>query len=127
MVSADSSIVDDERASKLVSACRTTVGDQLRSITYFTKDDFTQLYLRSDLEADADIAGFVEYEAWGFDAHKAYTGSELGNYRFTIRVFDNGFLLRVTTPTEGVFLTTDGLTLHDFSEVAAAVGEILTG
>lgn len=118
-------IVDDARESELISACRTTIGDQLRSVTYFTKDRYEQIYLRSDLEADADLAGFVDYESWGFDAHKAYSGSELGNYQFTIRVFDNGFLVRVTTPTRGVFLTTDGLTLHDFEEVATAVGELL--
>ena len=118
-------IVDDARESELISACRTTIGDQLRSITYFTSDRYEQIYLRSDLESDADLAGFVDYESWGFDAHTAYTGSELGNYQYTIRVFDNGFLVRVTTPTDGVFLTTDGLTLHDFDEVATAVGELL--
>ncbi|KAB1188659.1 MULTISPECIES: hypothetical protein [Haloferax] len=118
-------IIDDARESELISACRTTIGDQLRSITYFTKDRYEQIYLRSDLESDADLAGFVDYESWGFHAHTAYSGSELGNYRFTIRVFDNGFLVRVTTPTEGVFLTTDGLTLRDFQEVAMALRGLL--
>ncbi|KAB1196496.1 MULTISPECIES: hypothetical protein [Haloferax] len=118
-------LIDDARESELVSACRTAIGDQLRSITYFTKDRYEQIYLRSDLEADADLAGFVDYESWGFDAHTAYSGSELGNYRFTIRVFDNGFLVRVTTPDKGVFLTTDGLTMHDFNEVATALRSLL--
>jgi hypothetical protein len=118
-------LLDDETAAEFVSACRTTIGDQLRSLTYFTDTDFQQLYLRSDLSADADLAGFVDYESLGFDAHTAYRGSELGEYRFTIRIFDRGFLVRVTTGTEGVFLTTDGLTLRDFEEIAAAVEALL--
>ncbi len=117
--------IADERADQLISACRTAVGDQLRSLTYFTRDEFDQLYLRSDLERDADLAGFVDYESVGFDAHTAYRGSELGDYRFTIRVFDEGFLLRVTTETEGVFATTDGVTIQDFREAATALGTIL--
>ncbi|WP_276257445.1 DUF7522 family protein [Haloglomus litoreum] len=117
--------IDEARASELVSACRTTIGDQLRSLTYFTRDEFAQLYLRSDLESDADLAGFVEHESLGLDAHTAYRGSELGEYEYTIRVFEHGFLVRVTNRSEGVFLTTDGLTLRDFDEVAAAAGALL--
>ena len=120
-------LVSDEFAAEIVSAARTTIGDQVRSITYFTDDDFQQLYLRTDLEGDADLAGFVDYESLGFDAHTAYHGSELGEYRFTIRVFDNGYLVRVTTGEDGVFVTTDGLTMQDFREVAPAVGAILGG
>lgn len=124
-MTAATDIIDEETATEIRSACRTTVGDQLRSITYFTEDDFAQVYLRSDLERDADLAGFVDYETLGFDAHTAYHGSELGEYRFTIRVFDNGFLVRVTVGDAGVFITTDGVTIQDFEEVAVAVGEIL--
>ncbi|WP_254830976.1 DUF7522 family protein [Haloglomus salinum] len=118
-------LIDGTRASELVSACRTTVGDQVRSVTYFTPDEFRQLYLRSDLDSDADLSGFVEHESLGFQANTAYRGSELGDYEYTIRVFENGFLCRITTADEGVFLTTDGLTLRDFDEVATAVGSIL--
>lgn len=125
MSSQQPTVVAPARGRQFVDACRATIGDQLRSLTYFTADDFEQLYLRSDLEADADLTGFVEYESNGFDTHTAYHGSELGEYKFTIRVFDNGFLLRVTTPDEGVFLTTDGLTLHDFKEAATVVTGLL--
>ena len=117
--------VSEEFRAEIVSAARTAIGDQVRSITYFTDDDFEQLYLRSDLEGDADLAGFVDYESLGFDAHTAYHGSELGEYRFTVRVFDHGDLVRVTTEDAGVFVTTDGLTMQDFREVATAVGAIL--
>lgn len=117
--------MSEEFANEIVSAARTAIGDQVRSITYFTDDSYDQLYLRSDLEGDADLAGFVDYESLGFDAHTAYHGSELGEYRFTIRVFDNGYLVRITTAEDGVFVTTDGLTMQDFREVATAVGAIL--
>lgn len=125
MASEEEGLLDEETAAELVSACRTAIGDQLRSLTYFTETDFEQLYLRSDLEPDADLAGFVDYESLGFGAHTAYRGSELGEYRFTIRMFEKGFLVRITTEAEGVFLTTDGLTLKDFEEVATAVRALL--
>lgn len=125
MASEKERLLDEETAAELVSACRTTIGDRLRSLTYFTETDFEQLYLRSDLESDADLTGFVEHESLGFDAHTAYQGSELGDYRFTIRVFDEGFLVRVTTKTDGIFLTTDGLTLRDFAEIATAMRSLL--
>jgi len=55
----------------------------------------------------------------------AYEGSELGAYDYTIRVFENGFLIRVTNDSEGVFVTTDGLTVKDFEEVATALDVFL--
>ncbi len=118
-------VVDRTRGQEFVDACRATVGDQLRSLTYFRDDGFEQLYLRSDLSAEADLTGFVEHESLGFDAHTAYHGSELGEYDCTIRVFEHGFLLRVTTPDEGIFLTTDGITLGDFKEAATALKTLL--
>lgn len=118
-------LADEELAAQLKSACRTAAGDSLRSITYFTRDGYEQLYLRSDLDADADLAGFVDHESAGFRARTAYRGSELGEYRYTIRVFENGYLTRVVTDRHGVFLTTDGLTIRRSEEVAEALGRLL--
>lgn len=112
-------------AERIERACRTTVGDSLRSITYFTPDTYEQLYLRSDLDSDADLAGFVELESDGFRANTAYRGSELGDYRYTVRAFRNGYLTRVTTDDGGVFVTTDGLTLNRAQEVASALEAVL--
>lgn len=119
--------IGEGQADKFIRACRTTIGDSLRSITYFTRDSYEQIYLRSDLEQDADLTGFVDYESLGFDAPAAYRGSELGEYRFTIRVFENGYLVRVNTSDEGVFVTTDNLTLRGFEEVATAIAGVLAG
>jgi hypothetical protein len=119
-------LVDDDTAEQFVSACRATVGDQLRSVTYFTADGHQQLYLRADLARDADLESFVNRESLGLDADDAYRGSELGAYRYTIRAFEHGFLLRVLGDDRGVFVTTDGVTLRDFDEVATALAELLS-
>ncbi len=55
----------------------------------------------------------------------AYEGSEFGNSNYTIRVFDHGFLVRVTSDREGVFVTTDGLSMQDLESLATAIIEVL--
>lgn len=95
-------------------------------MTYFTRDDFEQLYLREGLEQDADLSTFIGNEWRGFRITKdAYEGSELGNYSYTIRVFDRGLLVRVTSDREGAFVTTDGLSMQDFESLATAIIEVL--
>ncbi|KAB1188948.1 MULTISPECIES: hypothetical protein [Haloferax] len=121
----ESQLVPESRAEAIVRTCRTVVGDDLRSVTYFTHDRCEQIYLRSDLEADADLTGFVEHETDGFQARTAYRGSELGNYRYTVRAFEHGYLTRVTVANKGVFVTTDGLTLRRSEELASALSELL--
>ena len=119
-------LIPGEFADVIVTTCRTAVGDSCRSVTYFTRDDYEQLYLREDLARDADLSTFIGNEWRGFKTtQSAYEGSELGTYRYTIRVFDNGFLIRVTSEREGVFVTTDGLTLKDFEELATAIDSVL--
>ncbi|ELZ91583.1 hypothetical protein C440_14754 [Haloferax mucosum ATCC BAA-1512] len=120
-----SHLLPESRTESFVRACRTVAGDDVRSVTYFTHDRFEQLYLRTDLEADADLAGFVEHETDGFQARTAYRGSELGDYQYTVRAFEHGYLTRVTNAEAGVFVTTDGLTLRRSEELASALGELL--
>jgi hypothetical protein len=118
-------LVDPVLEEQLIGACRTSVGDQLRSITYFTPAAYQQVYLRADLSADADLTGFVEQASDGFHARTAYRGSELGDYGFTMRVFDRGYLVRVTGDAGGAFVTTDGMTVQRATEVAAAIRGVL--
>ena len=121
-----SGLISPEAADQIVSTSRAAIGDSLRSVTYFTRDDFEQVYLREDLERDADLSTFIGHEWRGFKTTQtAYEGSELGNYRYTIRVFENGFLVRVTSDRDGVFVTTDGLTMNDFEAVATALNAVL--
>jgi hypothetical protein len=110
----------------LIGVCRAIVGDHLRSITYFTSSEYIQVYLRSDLDQDADLAGFTDLESRGLGgAPIAYRGSELGEYLYTIRIFESGYLLRILKNDFGFFITTDNITLQDFSEVHMAINQIL--
>lgn len=118
-------LLASERADQLTAAARTSLGDTLRSVTYFTPDAFEQIYLRSDLDADADLTGFVELARDGFHTDRAYAGSELGNYLYTVRVFDRGHLVRLTGDDEGVFVTADTLTIRRAEEVASALEGML--
>ena len=120
-------LLAEPTADTIVRICRTSLGDHLRSVTYFTRDDFEQLYLRSDLDQDADLMTFIGNEWHGFQVTEgSYADTELGAYRYTIRVFENGYLVRYTTDHDGVFLTSDGLTTRRFDEVTAALREVLT-
>lgn len=117
--------IDERAAAKLTSAARTTIGDELRSLTHFTEDGVEQVYLRGDLESGADLVGFADTERLGFRSQTDYRNTELGEYRFTIRVFERGYLTRVIVGDHGVFVTTDEMSLDRFEELAAAMGEIL--
>ena len=118
-------VASDDLADQLVSSCRTSVGDELRSITYFTEDGEEQLYLRGDLESDADIVGFADNERLGFHSQSLYQETELGQYHFTIRVFDYGYLTRVIVGDHGAFVTTDAMEMDRFKELASAVESVL--
>jgi len=119
------SSISDTVEEALVSAARTATGDDLRSVVYFSPEGFEQLYLRSDLSPDADLARFVGVERRGFDSQEAYGASELGTYRFTIRAFDHGYVTRVVVGNHGVFVTTDSLSIDRFEEVASALEGVL--
>ena len=125
-MSSQNGLLPEEMVDRIVTLCRTAVGDNLRSVTYFTRDDYDQLYLRSDLERDADLSTFVGYEWRDFKTTRdAYHNSELGEYAYTIRRFRNGYLLRVTTEHDGVFVTADDVGDSGFEEVAAGLEEML--
>jgi hypothetical protein len=113
--------LSDGERTELLSTARTVVGDELRSVTYFDEDDVEQLYLREGLEAGADLVGFAETERLGFRSQMDYRNTELGDYEFTIRVFEHGYLTRVIVGDRGVFVTTDPMARDRFEELAAAM------
>ena len=117
--------IDQPLADELVSVCRTAVGDELRSITYFTDDDVEQLYLRSDLNQTADLVGFAEHERLGFHSQSAYRNTQLGEYGATIRMFENGYLSRVIRGDHGVWVTTDDMSMERFEELTSALESVL--
>jgi hypothetical protein len=119
-------ILSEDLADNIVTTARTATGDSLRSVTYFTRANFEQLYLRDDLEQDADLNDFVGHEWQGYkQTENAYQESELGEYRFTVRAFENGYLLRVTSERQGVLITTDGLSMTSYEEIAEAIERLL--
>ena len=121
-----SQLLSDEQAEHIVTTARTATGDSLRSVTYFTRSDFDQLYLRGDLERDADLNTFVGHEWRGYrETGDAYQNSELGRYKFTVRAFENGYLLRVAEDRRGVLITTDGLSMQSYEEIAEALQRLL--
>ncbi|QSX00714.1 DUF7522 family protein [Haloterrigena alkaliphila] len=121
----DGDAIDPTLADELRSLCRTTVGDELRSITYFTADDVEQLYLRSDLEQTADLIGFADHERLGFRSQSAYRNTQLGDYEATIRMFENGYLSRVIRGPHGVWVTTDDMSMERFEELTSALESVL--
>ena len=122
----DSQLLSTELAEHIVTTARTATGDSLRSVTYFTRTDFDQLYLRDDLEQDADLNTFVGHEWRGYrETADAYRTSELGSYQFTVRAFENGYLLRVAAERRGVLITTDGLSMQSYEEIAEALKRLL--
>lgn len=122
----ENQLLPDKAKDRLTRTCRTAVGDSLRSLTYINRFDYEQVYLRGDLERDADLNSFIGNEWHDFKmTQDAYRGSELGDYQYTIRVFENGYLVRITIEDSGVFITTDGITMQDFEALSKAVTEVL--
>ncbi len=117
--------IDPTLAEELHSVCRTAVGDELRSVTYFTEDDVEQVYLRSDLDRTADLVGFADHERLGFHGQSAYRNTQLGEYQATIRMFENGYLSRVIRGPHGVWVTTDPMSMERFEELTSALAVVL--
>ncbi|MGM0717811.1 MAG: DUF7522 family protein [Halobacteriota archaeon] len=115
----------DDPTEELISVCRAGIGDELRSITYFTDDTVEQLYLRSDLDRTADLTGFAELERTGFRSDDLYRNTQLGDYRATIRMFERGYLTRVIEGRCGVWVTTDSMSMEWFEELASSVKPVL--
>lgn len=118
-------VLDPDIADELLSVCRTGIGDELRSITYFTDDEVEQVYLRSDLDRTADLVGFAELERAGFQADELYGDTQLGEYRATVRMFERGYLTSVIYDGRGVWVTTDSMSMDRFEELSVALKSVL--
>lgn len=121
-------------AEALVSAVRTSLGDDLRRVVYFTPSTFAVLYARQDLADAATDATelLVEIEHVGFaerpvrDAVARHErGTEIGPYAFTVRFHERGFVVRVLAGDHGVLFTADEMDVRAFEEAATAVRRLL--
>ena len=128
----------EDFTTAVVSSCRTTLGDSLRSVVYFTRETFEVLYVRQDLYDDEEEmrsakADLVESERTGFGPQEKYQssgeapdgGPDFGEYEFTLRVFSDGFVGRVLNGDHGVIVTTDELELSEFEEMEIAIIRML--
>ncbi|RXK51899.1 DUF7522 family protein [Halorientalis pallida] len=131
--------IDDERGDGIVSVSRTTLGDTLRSVVYFTPAAFDILYVRQDLDESTEAARptkeqLVEFERLGFaerPVRTAISTSEpvagIGSYEFTVRFHEDGFVCRVIEGNAGVVLTTDAMDVDAFEDVVTAIRRLLSG
>ncbi|WP_254531822.1 DUF7522 family protein [Natrinema gelatinilyticum] len=129
--------IDDDLATSIVSVARTSLGDTLRSVIYFTPSTFDILYLRQGIYESADDARraktqLVELEQVGFAERPVRTAisrsegrSNIGEYEFTVRFHGDGFVVRVLEDGTGVLLTTDSMDVNAFEDAATAVRRLL--
>jgi hypothetical protein len=131
--------IGQELAEGIVSAARTSLGDTLRTVVYFTPSSFDVLYVRSDLYDSREQARgvkeqLVEFERVGFaevPARSAVSERDatptIGPYQFTVRFHEDGFLLRVLGGDAGVLLTLDSMDVNAFEDAATAIKRLLQG
>jgi hypothetical protein len=129
--------IDTKFADSVVSAARTSLGDSLRSVVYFTPSSMDILYVRQDLyesrqRALEAKARLVEFERIGFAEAPIRTAlsapnaeDSIGTYDFTVRVHGEGFVVRVLADDDGVLLTTDEMDVADFEDAAVAIRRFL--
>lgn len=124
---------------QLVSAIRTTLGDGLRSVVRFDRDDWRACYIRDDVGrsvggSSALQAWFVENERLGFESAAAYrefadaddVEPAFGEYELTVRVFEAGLVGRVIVGDRGVIFTTDPMALRNVEDAGVAARNVLT-
>jgi hypothetical protein len=120
-------------ADEIVSAVRTSVGDTLRSVVYFTPTAFDVLYVRQGLYSTREAtrrakSRLVEFERSGFDEETDRSDREdvaIGDYEFTVRVHGEGFVVRVLVGERGVLFTSDDIEIEAFDDAASAVRGLL--
>jgi hypothetical protein len=129
--------IGEALVDSLVSATRTSLGDTLRSVVYFTPSAFDVLYVRTDLYDSADAAReakaqLVEFERIGFAEVPVRTktarrpeGSDIGAYEFTVRFHADGFVVRVLEGDAGVLFTADSMDVSAFEDAATAIRGVL--
>jgi hypothetical protein len=126
----------NQPATALVSAARTSVGDQLRTVVLFTPAALDLLYVREGVADTVDLRKaaerLVKFERMGFaeaPVRTAVSGdvgrSGVGPYQYTVRSHADGFVVRVLEGEAGVLLTTDGMNANGFEEAAAAIRRLL--
>lgn len=129
--------IDTAFADSVVTTARTSIGDTLRSVIYFTPSEMDLLYVRKDiydskqraLEAKSRL---VEFERVGFAEAPVRTAlsvpddpTSIGPYDFTVRFHEDGFVVRVLAADAGVIMTSDDIDVEAFEDAAVAITRLL--
>jgi hypothetical protein len=128
--------IDAELVEAVTSAARTSLGDTLRSVVYFTPSSFDVLYVRQDLyespAAATEAKGpLVDMERVGFaeapvrSALPSESPSSIGAYEFTVRFHSDGFVVRILEQDVGVLLTVDSMDVAAFEDATSAISKLL--
>jgi hypothetical protein len=129
--------IDSQFADRVVSVARTSIGDTLRSVIYFTPSEMDLLYVRQDLyDSERRVleakSRLVEFERVGFAEAPVRTAlsvpdepRSIGPYDFTVRVHGDGFVVRVLVGDAGVILTSDEIDIEAFDDAAVAITNLL--
>jgi hypothetical protein len=102
----------EQRLTALEHACRSTVGDRLRSVTVDSPEWSGTVYRRSDLQAGVD--GPVR-EAVSGDARVLADGGHV------VEAFEDGYVAQFQHGETRVVATAGGLTMDRGQELSAAV------
>lgn len=106
----------DRCGTALERACRSAVGDRLRTVTLREEGEVRTVYRRTDLSRDADAT--VHEQLDGEDVVVADGGRTVGE-------FDQGYVAHVRVGESAVVVTTDGLRMDRENELSTAVRSIL--
>lgn len=110
---------DDATAQRLTAlerACRSAIGDRLRSVTVDSPEWSGTVYRRDDLCPGVDES---VHQATGDEAAFADGGR-------TVREFDEGYVARLQHGETCVVATSDGLKMDRGEELSAAVRGLLS-
>lgn len=131
--------IDTTFADSVISAARTSIGETLRSVIYFTPEEMDLLYVRKDLYESRQGAmevksRLVEFERAGFDEAPIRSvlsvpsdPRSIGAYNFSVRIHDDGFVLRILGSDGGVLLTTDDMEVETFEDAEVAISRLFDG
>lgn len=110
-------VVDDGTVTAIEHACRSAVGDRLRSVTLLTTEGTEHIYRRSDLPDPTDDE---------VHADAVPNATALADGGRATWAFEDGFVTRVRVGETGVIVTSDGLKMDRGTELSAAVRGILS-
>lgn len=108
----------DQRLTALEHACRSTVGDRLRSVTVDSPEWSGTVYRRSDLGASVDEP--VSEAATCEDAILADGGR-------TVEEFPEGYVVQLQQGEARIVATAGGLKMDREDELSAAVRGVFCG